>query len=310
MIVLIQRYMALAQTHCLAYLLLMGCAIGAPSLAAAEPVTSDRLVAVSAEVNLRVIEAGPPGAQTLVLVPGWCFTADIWTKQIAALSDHYRVVAFDPRSQGRSTILDHANSPDERATDIASLIKTLHLHKPVLVGWSQGVQDVAAYALAFGTGEIGGLVLVDATVSAGAADVDIREVRSSLGYMPFYAAKPRDYLEAMMPYIFSKPLSPVELGTIVGNALRTPSSVGVANLVLDFMGKDYRPAFRRIEVPTLLVVSGTAEDRDEQLRQPIPLASSVVVAGAGHAVFYDEPTEFNRLLVKFVEERVTGKAAR
>jgi len=85
------------------------------------------------------------------------------------LSDRYHVVAFDPRSQGRSTILDHSNSPDDRAADIASLIKTLHLRKPVIVGWSQGVQDVAAYALTFGTGEVGGIVLVDATVSAGAA---------------------------------------------------------------------------------------------------------------------------------------------
>lgn len=307
MISINQRPTAGARTWALALTLWLGCTLWVPQPARSEQVASDRLVAVSADIKLRVIEAGPADAQAVLLIPGWCFTADIWRKQIAALSERYHVVAFDPRSQGGSSMLDHSNSPDHRAVDIANLIKTLRLQKPVLVGWSQGVQDVAAYALAFGTADVAGLVLVDATVSAGAAGVDIREVRASLGRMPFYAANPREYLEAMMPYIFSQPLSPGELGTIVGNAMRTPSSVGVANLVLDFMGKDYRPAFRRIEVPTLLVVAGTAEDRHEQLQQAIPLVSNAVVEGAGHAVFYDQPARFNELLMQFVEQRVKAK---
>ena len=184
------------------------------------------------------------------------------------------------------------------------------MRKPVIVGWSQGVQDVAAYALTFGTGEVGGIVLVDATVSAGAAGLDAKAAAMTLGRMPIYASSPRDYLEGMMPYIFKKPLSPTELTTIVKAALQTPSSIGTANLVLDVFGKDYRPSFKRIAVPTLLVVAGTAPDRNEQMQQPIPNATSAVVDGAGHALFYDEPTKFNDLLARFLEERVKGKAAR
>lgn len=284
-----------------------GFATVAPTIAASEPTRSDKLVAVSADVTLRVIEAGPPEAQPVVLIPGWCFTADIWSKQIAALSDRYHVVAFDPRSQGRSTILDHSNSPDDRAADLAGLIKALHLKKPVLVGWSQGVQDVAAFVLTFGTSEVGGLVLADAPVSAGAAGLDAGAAAMSLGRMPIYVSSPRDYLEGMMPYVFKKPLSPSELNAIVTAALRTPSSVGVANLTLDFFGRDYRAAFKRIDVPTLLAIAGTAPDKNEQMQQPIPNATKAVVENAGHAVFYDEPTKFNELLARFLDERVKGK---
>ena len=39
----------------------------------------------------------------------------------------------------------------------------------VLVGWSQGVQDVAAYAAAFNGEGVSGYVLVDAAVGQGAA---------------------------------------------------------------------------------------------------------------------------------------------
>ena len=264
----------------------------------------DTLIAVSDNVTLRVIEAGPHDAQTIVLIPGWSFTADIWNKQIEALGDRYHIIAIDPRSQGRSTILNHSNSPDYRASDVFNLIKKLDLHKPVLVGWSQGVQDVAAYAMNYGTDSIGGIVFVDALVSGGAAELDGKMAAMVLGRMPIYVNNQREYLEGMMSYIFKKPLSPAELNTIVSAALHTPTSIGVANLVLDLFGKDYRPAFKHIKAPTLLIIAGTAPDKNAQMQQPIPNVTTEVIEGAGHTVFYDEPVKFNDALVQFLKERV------
>lgn len=268
---------------------------------------SDKFVKTSDDVMLRIIEAGPTDAQTIVLVPGWPFTADIWNKQIAALGNQYHIVAFDPRSQGSSTILNHSNSPDDRAADIANLIGKLKLQKPVIVGWSQGVQDVAAYVLANGTEQISGIVLVDALVSGGIAKLDCNAAAMTFGRMPVYVKYQREYLEGMMPYIFKKQLSLAELNTIVTSAMHTPTSIGVANLMLDFFGKDYRPAYKKINVPTLLIVAGTAPDKNEQLQQQIPNVTTAVVEGAGHAVFYDEPGKFNDALVQFLKERVETK---
>lgn len=304
MIALMKSHLPFTKILTLAVALVFSYAIAATSIAQSEQAHSDKLIAVSEGVTLRVIEAGPVEAQTIVLIPGWCFTADIWNKQIAALGDRYHIVALDPRSQGSSTILNHSNSPDDRATDIANLIKKLHLQKPVLVGWSQGVQDVAAYALMFGTNEIGGIVLVDATVSGGAVGLNGKMAAMILGRMPIYVSSQRDYIEGMMPYVFNKPLSMGELNTIVSAALQTPSSIGVANLMLDLFGKDYRTVFKHINVPTLLIIAGTAQDKDEQIQQPIPNATTVVVDGAGHAVFYDEPEKFNEALTKFLDKGV------
>ncbi|MCK9211657.1 MAG: alpha/beta hydrolase [Ignavibacteriaceae bacterium] len=295
-----QRRMAFIISSVFVVVFLMNNLIFAVSLS-----KTDTLVTVSDEVTLHVIDAGPSEAQTLVLIPGWPFAAEIWNKQITTLGDRYHIVAFDPRSQGRSTILNHSNSPDFRASDISNLIKKMNLHKPVLVGWSQGVQDVAAYVMNYGTNEISGIVLVDATVSAGAAKLDCKDAAMTFGRMPFYVSNQREYLEGMMPYIFNKQLSPSELNTIVNAALQTPNSIGLANLMLDFFGKDYRPAFKRINVPTLLIIAGIAPNKDEQMQQPIPNATTAVVEGAGHAVFYDEPAKFNELLVQFLKERVT-----
>ena len=35
--------------------------------------------------------------EVIVLVPGWTMPASIWAPQIEHFSQHYRVVAFDPR---------------------------------------------------------------------------------------------------------------------------------------------------------------------------------------------------------------------
>jgi len=268
---------------------------------------TDTLVAVSDGVKLRIVDTQTRDVPAVVLVPGWSFTADIFKKQLAALGERYRLIAFDPRSQGRSTLLDHANSPDERGEDIANLIATLKLDKPIVVGWSQGVQDVAAYVLEHGTSDVAGLVLVDAPVSGGAPAMKPEQAAATLGRMPIYVGAQRRYLEGMMSYVFRKPLSPAELDAIVSAAMQTPTSVGVSNLILDLFGKDYREAFPRIEVPTLVIAAGTSPEKDAQLAQRIANMTTKVVEGAGHAVFYDDPQAFDAALTAFIDEHAKAR---
>ena len=52
-----------------------------------------------------------------------------------------------------------------RAQDLHRLLEQLDARRPVLIGWSQGVQDLAAYIERYGTHDLAGLVLVDATVA-------------------------------------------------------------------------------------------------------------------------------------------------
>ena len=61
----------------------------------------ERKVDVGEGVSLRIIEAGQAGpGPTLVFIPGWSTGADIWREQIDRFASTYRVIAFDPRSQG------------------------------------------------------------------------------------------------------------------------------------------------------------------------------------------------------------------
>src|SRR5205823_1318748 len=140
----------------------------------------ERKVDVGDGVSLRVVEAGKPGpGPTLVFIPGWSTGADIWREQIDRFASTYRVIAFDPRSQGQSTITTSGNMPEMRAQDLHNLLEQLDARRPVLIGWSQGVQDLAAYIERYGTHDLAGLVLVDAAVADGADGITARAQESA-----------------------------------------------------------------------------------------------------------------------------------
>jgi non-heme chloroperoxidase len=159
----------------------------------------ERKVDVGEGVSLRVIEAGQ-GGSTLVFIPGWSTGADIWRHQIDRFAKTNRVIAFDPRSEGESSKTTSGNTPEIRAQDLHTLLERLGVRRPVLIGWSQGVQDIAAYAERYGTKDLAGIVLVDAAVSDGADGMATRPEETAAQFKTFavYQAHQQEYLGGMM----------------------------------------------------------------------------------------------------------------
>ena len=61
----------------------------------------------------------------ILIVPGWTFTTEVFVHQLEQLSEKYRVIVIDPRSQGRSSITMHGNDYTTHAADLAKVIKAL-----------------------------------------------------------------------------------------------------------------------------------------------------------------------------------------
>jgi microsomal epoxide hydrolase len=193
----------------------------------------------------------------LLLIPGWTFSSSIWTDQIDAFSRSRRVVAIDPRSQGESSKTADGNTPDGRARDLDELMRALALDHVVVVGWSQGVQDVAAYALRFGTARVAAVVLVDSAFAPGPAGIESspQVTQAFLRRMAIYAAYPRDYLAGMMDAIILHKPEPAQVARWVEESLRTPTTTGIAMLVTDILTTDFRPAAAKLDKPTLIIAS-------------------------------------------------------
>jgi len=261
-------------------------------------------------VRIHYVAAGDPAARrTVVLVPGWSTSSEIWRDQMPALAALGRVVAIDPRTQGDSTVTTRGNTPEQRARDLRAVLRALELDGAVLVGWSQGVQDLAAYAAAFGGDGVSGYVLVDAAVAAGAGAWSGRPdaLRQELERLAIYVEHPREYLQGMLQAIIRSPAGRERIPELVETGLRTPTDLGVAMLLMDFIAYDRRPALQRLDRPTLIIAAADSQELEAQraMAQAIPGARLEVVENAGHALFLDQPERFRELLTGFIER--TGR---
>jgi microsomal epoxide hydrolase len=260
-------------------------------------------VTVEPDVAIHYVEAGDRQAKTTFLfVPGWGTSNAVWRDQVAAFAQRGRVVAIDPRSQGLSTITPRGNTPERRARDLREVIRALGLANVVLVGWSQGVQDVAAYAAAFEGEQVAGYVLVDAAVSSGpsVAEAQPKGMRQQLERMGIYSRYPREYFKGMFEAIIASPAGRARIPELVETGMKTPPDLGIAMLMSDFILIDRRPALKKFNRPALVIAAASADDLEEQRAMAKEInAQFEAVPQAGHAVFLDQPAKFEQLLADF-----------
>lgn len=176
----------------------------------------------------------------------------------------------------------------------------------VLVGWSQGVQDVAAYLIQFGTARVAGVVLVDAPVSAGAAGLVAapEAAAQQLKMLSLYGRAPREYTEGMLHAIISRPLPPAQFKSIADQAMKTPTAIGTAMLLADLLGADRTGAIPKLDRPALVIAASRSPELEAQraMAARLPDGRFDVVADSSHAVFIDQPERFNALLRDFLSE--------
>ena len=294
-------------------LLVAAICLGGLRAHAESPAGSSRMVNVAEGVSLRVLEAGKPSdGPALVLIPGWSTGADIWRHQIDMFAKTCRVIAFDPRSEGESTKTTSGNTPETRAQDLHTLLERLGVRRRVLIGWSQGVQDIAAYVKRYGTKDLVGIVLVDAAISDGADGMAARSQETAAQFKMFtvYQAHQREYLGGMMRAIISKPPSDGAIEGLVSTGMKTPADIGVAMLVADMFGVNRTSALQKIDCPTLIIASAKSDElaRQQMAANQIPHARFEKVDDAAHAVFVDQPDRFDELVKSFLAKLTTNTA--
>ena len=264
-------------------------------------------------VQIRVIDAGQKASPvTLVFVPGWRFTADIWREQIDHFSKKYRVISLDPRSQGASTKALDGNTPETRAADLHEILRQLKAGPIILIGWSQGAQDVSAYVNKFGTAGVRGLVFVDAGPSQGWDKAASSPAAAQLlRQVSLYARYPQEATEGMMKVVFKTQRTSEEIARFTADALRTPPTIGAAMLEDDLFGPDRMGPLAKVDLPALLIAAEASPNEPDMavLAKVLPKAGPIhSVAGAGHAVFVDKPEAFDALLAGFTERVLSGQS--
>lgn len=234
----------------------------------------------------------------LLFVPGLSMPGWIWEKQLDYFSKNYTVVAMDPRSQGDSPQTSEGQYQKARAGDIKAVVDQLQLKPVILIGWSLAVSEAVAYLSEFGSDGIAGIVLVDGFAG-------LYPNSPSLNMMFDYWSKfqlnripnTQDFVEGM----FHQPQSKEYLTKLTNASFRTPTSTLMA-LIYNLIIIDYRPTLPSIKVPALVITVDKPWQQDvKEMQEKIPNSKLVIIPEAAHAVFVDQPEQFNSALDKFFE---------
>ena len=250
-------------------------------------------------VRLHYLTAG--SGPSIVFQPGWAMPAEIWEPQIRALSKSFRVVAIDPRAQGKSGRTTDGLYPNRRAQDIREVIDQLKLAPAVLVGWSLGATEAMAYVDQFGTAGLRGIVLVDGVVGR---EVSLATVATYRSWMEEIQTKRTESTTQFVRDMYKTPQSEAYLKRITAAALRVPTNSAALLLLNAYViGKDLRPALAKIDKPLLYMATPAMQSQVEMLREQMPAARIELFDNAGHALFVDEAERFNKLLAEFAAPR-------
>ena len=245
--------------------------------------------------------AGTP----LVLVPGWTFTTQVFDHQFAEFSRSHRVISFDPRSHGRSTVTTDGNNYATQAADLAKLLAHLDVENPVLLGWSTGSYATWHYVRDHGVSDLRAHVSVDMPPIGMSCD-DVWMEGSIAELAGFYQGiQTSQGLRALITWyadnvMIEQEMSPELTAWIVEQTLSTPPLMA-ACLLADACFANYQEEAETVDshMPSLFVVadhwSATAKP---YLARHCP--NSRVEAFGGHMMFWEYPDEFNAILSDFL----------
>lgn len=254
-------------------------------------------------VDLHYLEAG--AGPTIVFIPGILFPAEVWEPQLAHFSATHRVVALDPRSQGRSGKPTDGHHLVRRGKDIRELIQHLDAGPVVVVGWSLGVLEILTSVREAGAELFRGIVLVDMYFG----------VDEKLGEQHPYEAGWRGWIVGLqldrenwtrewVRGFYESEQSGEYFDAMARAVTATPTNSAVtllSNLML-MEERDWRPVVDSLDQPVLYVASANqwAVDEADMARERWPEMHVEVLEDTGHVLFVDDPERFNGVLEEFL----------
>jgi pimeloyl-ACP methyl ester carboxylesterase len=253
------------------------------------------------DIKMHYLEAGT-GDRSLVFIPGWLGTAEVWKEQLPYFAARgFHVFAIDPRSQGLTSKTETGNTYHQQAADLHAFLKKLKLEHCTLIGWDAGVVTLLEYVSSPETLRPDALVFVD-WAPPGLDEKDypsraaMQQARDAAIALEDDRSKAIDHqvhglFAAQQPGIVYKELADA--------AAKTPASTAIAQL-FDVITGDRRTAFAQVLVPVLIVNSQDNRLPGEYMQSKISGSQLHIIEKVGHALFREKPQAFNQALEDFL----------
>jgi microsomal epoxide hydrolase len=254
-------------------------------------------------LRLHYLEAGS-GPQTVVFIPGWLMPAAIFRLQLEALSSEFRVLAFDPRSQGQSEIYFGAHDVAVRMNDLEDFFLAADVKEYVLAGWSLGVLESLDFIERKPQNGLRGLILIDNSIGEGRPPPG----RPTKFFDDLaHAERHKQFLTSFTASMFKNNAPEDITNAALSSALQVPVHASIQLISQPYPRTYWRDIVARQKVPVLYVIRPHLREQGEALlRRKGELAQVELFADSGHAMFVDEPLRFNALAAAFVKRIFTS----
>ncbi|MDF0682360.1 MAG: alpha/beta hydrolase [Candidatus Nitrosocosmicus sp.] len=258
------------------------------------------------DISIAYKQMGNPEGKPIILITGASSTMDMWNPLLleALISANYKVIIFENRGVGESTAGTKEFSINQFANDTLNFLDALRINKTDVLGWSMGGFIAQQLALT-DPDRVENLVLY-ATSCGGSNDrptppeilaidknISMSEQEKMQKLAPMFFAPVR-WFEAHPDYTSYFPIPkeyPIPKQIHLKQLDASATWGGTCNTLSSFTQ------------PTLIIV-GTNDDPAPDsltLAEGIPGSWLIRIGEAGHALMYQHPDEFNRLLITFLD---------
>lgn len=264
-----------------------------------------KLTANGIEIHYTITGDGP----VVTLSHSLGCNLSMWDDQVKALSRHYRVLDFDTRGHGHSGAPPGPYSLEQMAEDLRGLLAGLGITETHFVGLSMGGMIGQVFALAY-PAQVKSLVLCD-TTSRYPGDVwsvwaeRIKTVQEK-GMEPLVGPTLERWFTAGLLERRKDVTDKVR-----AMLLTTPPQgyIGCCHAIPKINVTDRLGAIR---CPALVIVGeedpGTPVAMAKTMHAALPSAELAILRSAAHLSNMEQPEEFTRVLVRFLD-RVTGRTS-
>jgi 3-oxoadipate enol-lactonase len=242
---------------------------------------------------------GPEAAPPLVLINSLGTDYGMWAAQVAALSRSLRIIRYDIRGHGHSSVSDGSVTLARLADDLLALLDHLHIARTHVCGLSLG--GVIAQWLAIHHPERVSRA-VFANTAARIGSVESWSTRIELVHQGGMAA----VREMVLARFFSEQfrIRHPEVADSFGAMLEASDPAGYIAACTALRDADLRPLITSIRVPSLIITGvldeATPPSKAEELHAAIAGSELAVLPEASHLSNVEQPEAFNTQLLRFL----------
>ncbi len=255
----------------------------------------------NAELVYRDEGSGTP----IIFLHAFPLNQTMWDDQVEFLASKFRVMTFDWRGFGQSSLGVGISSIDTFADDLAGLLKAATIDRAVICGLSMG--GYASFAFYRKYSEmVSGLILADTKPTADTEEgkrgrYEMAELARSKGVSAL--------VEPMTPRLIGEITLRNNPGVIarVKAMIESGQPEGIAQSLIAMAGRrDSTDLLQQIDCPTLIIVGKedklTPPSEAEKMNQAITGSSLMIIADAGHLPNIEQPESFNPVVSDFLSK--------